>query len=287
MSRLLLRARGMAVLRGVLASPVSKHFLALLGLLAARRPDPTAVAGPSGGCGRSSRWSGASSARRLEVPPRGPSAGRRERFLSRCREGEASPALVEQTSRDLRTLRRLFDLEAEPLLNVVEDAVPGLEGVWVPWTDPERGRHLVPAPRAGPQARGGGGLGEVCGAARGSLLPPWRGFLRASRGVPLGRGRPQGRGRARPRAPRRPRRVRAGTGAAAHEHRALPRRPPGASRAPLRHAGDGEVFNRQGRAERVRRPGVAARRGGEGGSRSAVAGAGESARPRAALRHLR
>ena len=132
---------------------------------------------------------------------------------------------MEQASRDLRTLRRLFDLEAEPLLNVVEDAVPGLEGVGSV-DGPRAWRHLVSAPSAGPQARGGGGLGEVCGAARGSLLPPWRGFLRASRGVPLGRGRPRGRGRARPRAPRRPRRVRAGTGAAAHEHRALPRRPP-------------------------------------------------------------
>ncbi|MFL6058448.1 MAG: ATP-binding protein, partial [Rubrobacteraceae bacterium] len=69
-------------------------------------------------------------------------------FSLAAERGEASPALVEQTSRDLRTLRRLFDLEAEPLLIVVEDAVPGLEGVWVPWTDPERGdtsspRHVL------------------------------------------------------------------------------------------------------------------------------------------------
>ena len=53
-------------------------------------------------------------------------------------------ALAEQTSRDLRTLQRLFDLEAEPLLNAVEDAVPGLEGVWVPWTDPVRGDTSFP-----------------------------------------------------------------------------------------------------------------------------------------------
>jgi predicted AAA+ superfamily ATPase len=65
-------------------------------------------------------------------------------FSLAAERGEASPALVEQTRRDLRTLRRLFDLEAEPLLNAVEDAVPGLEGVWVPWTDPGRGDGASP-----------------------------------------------------------------------------------------------------------------------------------------------
>jgi predicted AAA+ superfamily ATPase len=140
MSQLLLRARGMAVLRGVLASPVSKYFLALLGLLAARRPDPAAVAGTFGRL-----WEELALERERLLPDawRSHLVGRllddENAFSLAAERGEASPALVEQTSRDLRTLRRLFDLEAEPLLIVVEDAVPGLEGVWVPWTDPERG----------------------------------------------------------------------------------------------------------------------------------------------------
>jgi uncharacterized protein len=140
MSRLLLRARGMAVLRGVLASPVSKYFLALLGLLAARRPDPAAVAGTFGRL-----WEELALERERLLPDawRSHLVGRllddENAFSLAAERGEASPALVEQTSRDLRTLRRLFDLEAGPLLDVVEDAVPGLEGVWVPWTDPERG----------------------------------------------------------------------------------------------------------------------------------------------------
>jgi predicted AAA+ superfamily ATPase len=145
MSRLLLRARGMAVLRGVLASPVSKYFLALLGLLAARRPDPTAVAGTFGRL-----WEELALERERLLPDawRSHLVGRllddENAFSLAAERGEASPALVEQTSRDLRTLRRLFDLEAEPLLNVVEDAVPGLVGVWVPWTDPERGDTSSP-----------------------------------------------------------------------------------------------------------------------------------------------
>jgi uncharacterized protein len=145
MSRLLLRARGMAVLRGVLASPVSKHFLALLGLLAARRPDPTAVAGTFGRL-----WEELALERERLLPDawRSHLVGRllddENAFSLAAERGEASPALVEQTSRDLRTLRRLFDLEAEPLLSVVEDAVPGLEGVWVAWTDPERGDTSSP-----------------------------------------------------------------------------------------------------------------------------------------------
>jgi predicted AAA+ superfamily ATPase len=149
MSRLLLRARGMAVLRGVLASPVSKYFLALLGLLAARRPDPAAVAGTFGRL-----WEELALERERLLPDawRSHLVGRllddENAFSLAAERGEASPALVNQTSRDLRTLRRLFDLEAEPLLNVVEDAVPGLEGVWGPWTDPERGdtsspRHVL------------------------------------------------------------------------------------------------------------------------------------------------
>jgi predicted AAA+ superfamily ATPase len=47
-------------------------------------------------------------------------------------------------SRDLRTLEGLFDLEAGFLLRMVETAVPGLEGVWFPWGDPEGGEGASP-----------------------------------------------------------------------------------------------------------------------------------------------
>ena len=145
MSRLLLRARGMAVLRGVLASSVSKDFLALLGLLATGRPDPGAVAETFGRL-----WEELA----LEREPLLPDAWRshlvgrllddENAFSLAAERGEMSSALAEQTSRDLRTLQRLFDVEAGPLLNAVEDAVPGLEGVWVPWRDPGRGDTSSP-----------------------------------------------------------------------------------------------------------------------------------------------
>jgi uncharacterized protein len=57
-------------------------------------------------------------------------------FSLGAERGEIGPPLAEQTSRDLRTLQWLFDLETGSLLRVVEDAVPGLKGVWVPWSDP-------------------------------------------------------------------------------------------------------------------------------------------------------
>src|ERR671916_3108530 len=47
-SQLVLRARGLAALRGVLLSSASKDLLALLELLAMERPDPVAVAGTFG-----------------------------------------------------------------------------------------------------------------------------------------------------------------------------------------------------------------------------------------------
>ena len=41
---LLLRARGLTVLRGVLGSSAARDFMSLLGLLAAERPEPATVA---------------------------------------------------------------------------------------------------------------------------------------------------------------------------------------------------------------------------------------------------
>src|SRR5215207_11254901 len=102
MSRLLLRARGMAV---------------LLGLLATGRPAPAAVAETFGRL-----WERLA----LEREPLLPDAWRshlvgwllddENAFSLAAERGEMDSALAEQTSRDLRTLQRLFDLEAEPLL---------------------------------------------------------------------------------------------------------------------------------------------------------------------------
>ena len=138
-SRLLLRARGLAALRGVLLSSAAKDLLALLGLLAMERPDPVAVAGTFGRL-----WEELA----LEPDPLLPDAWRshlvgrllddENPFALGAERGELSPALIGQARRDLGTLRRLFDLEAGSLVRMVEDAVPGLGGVWVPWHDPGR-----------------------------------------------------------------------------------------------------------------------------------------------------
>jgi predicted AAA+ superfamily ATPase len=138
-SRLLLRARGIAVLRGVLLSSASRDFLALLELLAVERPDPMAVAGTFGRL-----WQELA----VEPDPLLPDAWRshlvgrllddENPFSLGAERGKISPAVAEQSRRDLRTLQELFDLEAESLLRMIEDAVSGLEGIWIPWTDPGR-----------------------------------------------------------------------------------------------------------------------------------------------------
>ena len=144
-SRLLLRARGLSTLRGVLQSPASENLLKLLGLLGAARPDPTAVAETFGRL-----WEGLALEPDSLLPDawRSHLAGRllddENAFSLGAERGELSPALVEQTRRDLHTLRLLFDLEAEPLLRMVEDAVPDLRGVWVPWRDLGRGGEASP-----------------------------------------------------------------------------------------------------------------------------------------------
>jgi predicted AAA+ superfamily ATPase len=144
-SRLLLRARGMAALRGVLDSPAARDLLALLELLALERSDPMAVAGTFGRL-----WEGLA----LEQEPLLPDAwqshlvGRlldeENPFSLGAERGEISPALLEQTRRDLRTLRELFELEAEPLVRMIEEVLPELSGVWVPWGDPGHRDETTP-----------------------------------------------------------------------------------------------------------------------------------------------
>src|SRR3712207_9426894 len=107
-SRLLLRARGLAALRGVLLSSASKDLLALLRLLATERPDPMAAAGTFGRL-----WEELT----LEPEPLLPDAWRshlvgrllddENPFALGAEKGEISPGLIEQARRDLGTLQSL------------------------------------------------------------------------------------------------------------------------------------------------------------------------------------
>ena len=110
-----------------------------MALLAAGRPDPEAVAEVFGRL-----WEELA----LEPDPLLPDAwqshlvgrllDREHPFAIGAERGKLRPTLTEQARRDLRTLQELFDLEAEVLLRMVEEAVPALGGVWVPWGDPGR-----------------------------------------------------------------------------------------------------------------------------------------------------
>ena len=144
-----LRARGLGTLRGVLDSSASRDFLALVELLASGRPDPAIVAETFGRL-----WEELALEPELLLPDAWQAhlVGRllddENPFTLGAEREEMSPPLVEQARRDLRTLRELFDLEAEVLLRMVEEAVPGLSGAWVPWRDPGRAdgqspRHVI------------------------------------------------------------------------------------------------------------------------------------------------
>jgi predicted AAA+ superfamily ATPase len=140
---LLLRARGLAVLRGVLSSPAMGDFLTLLGLLEGERSDPAAVAETFG---RLWQELTVESGDLLPDAWRSHLVGRllddENPFSLAAEREELTSTLVEQTRRDLRTLRSLFDLEANTLLGLVEATVPGLEGVWVPWRVPDPASNL-------------------------------------------------------------------------------------------------------------------------------------------------
>ncbi len=135
---MLIRARGIAALRGVLDSPVAWDLLALLELLRTERPDPGAVAKVFGRL-----WEGLA----LEDEHMLPDAWQ-SHLVSRviddenpfslgAEKGKMNPLVLEQARRDLRTLRELFTLDAAMLFGMVETAVPDLAGVWVRWTNPK------------------------------------------------------------------------------------------------------------------------------------------------------
>ncbi|HSL00068.1 MAG TPA: ATP-binding protein [Rubrobacteraceae bacterium] len=136
--RVSLRARGLAVLRGVLETSAARDFLALLDLLARDRPDLAAVAE---GYGRLWEELVREPDRLLPDAWRSYLLGRllddENPFSLGAERGEVGPEVLEQARRDLRVLRELFEFDAEAVLRVVEDVVPGLAGSWVPWQGPE------------------------------------------------------------------------------------------------------------------------------------------------------
>jgi uncharacterized protein len=135
---LLIRARAIAALRGVLDSPVARDLLSLLDLLRTERPDPGAVADVFGRL-----WEGLALGDEHLLPDAWQShlVGRilddENPFSLGAEKGEMGPVVLEQARRDLCTLRELFALDAAKLLGMVESAVPELIGVWVRWTNPE------------------------------------------------------------------------------------------------------------------------------------------------------
>src|SRR5215203_1815139 len=138
MRGLLIRARGIAALRGVLDSAVARDLLALLELLGEERPDAGAVAKVFGRL-----WEGLALEEERLLPDAWQShlVGRvledENPFSLGAEKGEINPSVLEQARRDLCTLREMFALDAAVLLGRVESTVPALAGIWVPWTSPE------------------------------------------------------------------------------------------------------------------------------------------------------
>jgi predicted AAA+ superfamily ATPase len=125
----------MAAFRGVLESEAGQNLLTLLELLAASgRADPASVASLYARLWGelitpcepllNDAWRSHLVERILEGE---------HPFATAASKGEPCSALVEQARRDLRTLRMLFDLDAEALLDWLEGIVPELAGIWVPW----------------------------------------------------------------------------------------------------------------------------------------------------------
>ena len=128
---LLVRAHGLALLRGVVDSPAVREVLVLLESMQRDAPDPAAVAEVYG------RWW-----RELAEAPEHllPDAWRsylvhriledENPFSLGAELGNPHPALMEQARRELGVLQALLGFEAEALLGAVEGAAPELAGLW-------------------------------------------------------------------------------------------------------------------------------------------------------------
>jgi predicted AAA+ superfamily ATPase len=132
------KARGLGVLRGVLDSAVARDFLYLVELLEDEHPDAVAVATVFGRL-----WEGLALEGERLLPDAWQSylLGRvlddENPFSLGCERGDLSHFVLEQARLDLLTLREMFELDGPALLGRVEEAVPELAGIWVPWTGPE------------------------------------------------------------------------------------------------------------------------------------------------------
>jgi predicted AAA+ superfamily ATPase len=138
-NRLLLRQRGLAVMRSSLDAPSARGMLGILYLVSDERPEEGKVAELL-----ARLWEELA----VETEPLLPDAWQSrmvseildsENPFSLCAEkDEVPPVLMEQARRDLRSLKLLFDLDSVTLFEMVERAVPSLGGMWVPWRDPGR-----------------------------------------------------------------------------------------------------------------------------------------------------
>ena len=136
LSYLPLKTLGLALFRGVLDAPAGRDFVTLLELLTREYSKPAEASDTFGrlweelavdaGALLPDAWQSYLVDRILsdENP-----------FSLGAERGSLSGPILEQARWDLRTLQALFEIEAQPLLDMVEEAVPGLK-VWVPWTDP-------------------------------------------------------------------------------------------------------------------------------------------------------
>ncbi|MGB3634176.1 MAG: ATP-binding protein [Rubrobacteraceae bacterium] len=144
----------MALFREVLDSPESRDFLALLGMLAEESPSQGLVADTFGRL-----WEGLALDSGTLLPDAWQSylVGRildsENSFSLNAERGEPGYLLLGQARLDLRTLQSLFELDAEAVFGLIEDAVPGLTELWVPWAmpvpDEDSARHTVARKLAG------------------------------------------------------------------------------------------------------------------------------------------
>lgn len=153
-AQLLTKARGMALFRGVLNAPEVQDFLVLLEMIAEEPPNPDPVADTFGRL-----WEELTLCSGDLLPDAWQSylVGRildsENSFSLSAERGEPGALLLEQARLDLRTLRSLFDLDAETLLGFIEESVPGLTGIWTPWAmlepDEDSARHTMARKLAG------------------------------------------------------------------------------------------------------------------------------------------
>lgn len=136
LSYLPLKVLGLALFRGVLDSPAGRDFVMLLELLTREYPKPAEVSETFGRL-----WEELAVDSGALLPDAWQSylvdriLGDENAFSLGAERGSLSGPILEQARWDLRTLQALFEIKAQPLLDMVEEAVPGLR-LWVPWTDP-------------------------------------------------------------------------------------------------------------------------------------------------------